>query len=94
VFVPIGDSGKYDLLISDDSDKIERIQVKYTSRCTKQSFMVGTCTYNPKTRCKTKYTLQDFDWLFVLRSDGQQHLIPINVVANKETYSCFQDWKI
>ena len=89
VFIPVGDSGRYDFLV-DTKDKILRIQVKYTSRTTSAgNFIVAlatrTCRKNGE-RLSFNYVQTDFDFMFVLCSDGSEHVVSINEVIGKDSY--------
>lgn len=74
VSVPLTDSQKYDLIVDIDG-LLKRVQVKYTSRLSKNNkyFLVGLRTVTVKSKVKTisrNYVPGDFDLLFVVTPQG------------------------
>lgn len=92
----IFDSERYDLII-DNGVKLYKVQVKTTnhiSRC--GIFIVTLCTSggNKTSYNKRKISKDDCDEIFVLCSNGDCFIIPINEICDKLSINLGEKYKI
>ena len=85
VLIPISDCDKYDLAV-DQEGIIKRVQCKYSNdKIRSGAFMIDLRTFGgfrDKTY-HTKYLDNDFDYLFIYCSNGNEYLIPAEKVSGK-----------
>jgi hypothetical protein len=71
VSLPLTESAPYDLIV-DVCGKLIRVQCKYSSKVCVDLRRIHS---NSKGYVVKKYATGDFDWLYVLSSDGKEYLI-------------------
>jgi hypothetical protein len=85
VFIPVSDCDKYDLIV-DEKGILRKVQCKYSDDKEKSGgFIVDLRTfggYRGKTY-HTKYTRDDFDYLFIACSNKDKYLVPVESVWDK-----------
>lgn len=72
VSVPLTESAAYDLVV-DDGDVLRRVQVRYASGVEVELRRIHS---NSQGYVVKKTRANAYDWLYVLRSDGSEFLIP------------------
>jgi hypothetical protein len=73
VLLPITESASYDCAV-DTIEGIKRVQVKYTSNVNGEVDL--RCIHsNSKGYVVKKYIANSYDWLYILRSNGEEYLI-------------------
>lgn len=81
VLLPFGDKQKYDIVIVRNNQFL-KVQCKYTSYKTPYgiySVPIGVCGGNQKSYNFSKYTVNDFDLLFILTDSKVMYEIPNNI---------------
>ncbi|MEO6761188.1 MAG: group I intron-associated PD-(D/E)XK endonuclease [Candidatus Saccharimonadales bacterium] len=71
IALPLTESAAYDILV-DDNQGIHRVQVRF---CSGVEVELRRIHSNSKGYVIKKTKVDAYDWLYILKGDGQQHLI-------------------
>ncbi len=95
VSIPLNDTQDYDLLIDKDN-KIESVQVKYTSCKTKYGNYQVALKSCGGTKGNTYKTVIDtnVDYLFVVTKETDMYMIPKEIISNRSTLNLCDKYKI
>ena len=95
VSIPLNDTQDYDLLIDKDN-KIESVQVKYTSCKTKYGNYQVALKSCGGTKGDTYKTVIDtnVDYLFVVTKETDMYMIPKEIISNRSTLNLCDKYKI
>ena len=94
VSIPLNDTQDYDLIIEKDN-KLETIQVKSTGCRTKNGTYQVALKSCGGTKGKTYKTVIDthVDKLFIINSDKEMYLIPLEKIYNRATLNLCEKYK-
>ena len=94
VSIPLNDTQDYDLLIDKDN-KIESVQVKYTSCKTKYGNYQVALKSCGGTKGNTYKTVIDtnVDYLFVVTKETDMYMIPKEIISNRSTLNLCDKYK-
>lgn len=94
VSIPLNDTQDYDLLIDKDN-KIESVQVKYTSCKTKYGNYQVALKSCGGTKGDTYKTVIDtnVDYLFVVTKETDMYMIPKEIISNRSTLNLCDKYK-
>lgn len=95
VCIPLTDSQRYDLVVEKDK-KLERVQVKTTTRKSPSGFQVELRTKGGNksgTGKQVVFSEVDAELLFAVTADGEAFLIPALVVNGRKTMVLGEQFK-
>ena len=94
VSIPLNDTQDYDLLIDKDN-KIESVQVKYTSCKTKYGNYQVALKSCGGTKGNAYKTVIDtnVDYLFVVTKETDMYMIPKEIISNRSTLNLCDKYK-